>query len=173
VAPPPQRRQRRARWWPWLLLLLLLLLGGYFAWPWLFPKEEPPPPPEPVAEAKPSGPAAKPKPKLKPKPVEPPKPLVPESQRTVLLKAIQQRAAELKTCERFPGSPSRLMTKIGVSQPGPVKSVSFAGDAGPKALGDCVRKKVLGWNFADVKLASDVEILVSFSLDGAPASPAP
>lgn len=168
-ARPPQRR-RDGRAWPLLLLLLLLLLGGYFAWPWLFPKEEPPPPePEPIAAPEtPSKPVVKAKPKArpKPKPVAPAKVLVPESQRQLLLKAVQSRASALKECGRPPGSPSRLLTRIGVSQPGPVKSVSYSiGDQAPKALTDCVRKKVLGWNFADVKLTSDVEILVSFSLD--------
>lgn len=142
------------------LLLLLLLLGAN----WLWPQEEviPPPPPEVAA----TGPA-KPQVKLPPrkKPAAAAKAPPPATQRDLLLKAIQSRAADLRVCGKPPGSPARLLTRIKVAHSGTVRTVSFAtADPVPKPLAECVKGRILAWNFADVGITSDVDVLVSFAL---------
>lgn len=145
------------------LALLALLLLVWWLWP---APEAPPPPPPPVAEAKPGAPRP-PVRKAKP-PVKKPQVAaapVSSSQRALLMKAVEERAPQLKACPLPPGSPARLSTRIRIGQKGPVRSVAFTSVPPPSApLSQCLRDVVLKWDFADLQLRSDVEVLVNLTL---------
>lgn len=146
------------------LLALLLLL----AW-WLWPAPELPPPPPPVAEAPapaPRAPARKAPPAKKKPPVAqaPPAPAA-TSQRALLMKAVEARAPQLRDCPLPPGSPGRVAARLRIAQAGPTRSVSFSTPQPlPPALRDCLTQRIVAWDFADVQLTSDAEVLVNFTL---------
>ena len=95
-------------------------------------------------------------------------------QRKLLRDAIASRSGDLAACALPPGSPSRLLTRIRVIKAGAVRGVVFANaDPLPRGLPDCLRGKIQAWNFADLKLQADVEVLVTFDLGPRPAAPPP
>ena len=163
----PVRPARRKRW---ELLALLLLLWGlvWMAWP---SAPEPEPPPAPVAEAPPPPPAVPPPVKKKvavrpPAPAPAPAPAV-SSQRALLRRAMQARAPDLRACPLPPGAPTTLDARIRVARGGATRSVVFAsGQHLPQPLSECLRQRLLRWEFSDVGLGSDVEIFVDFALGG-------
>ena len=156
LARPAPRRARR-----WLLLLALL---GLAAW-WLWPAAPPPPPAPPEVAELPAKPAPRALPKRKAKaPVVAP-PQASASQRALLMAAVQSRAADLRSCALPPGAPGKVATRIRVTQAGKTRSVGFnSTPALPAPLATCLREKILKWDFAEVKLRSDVELLASFAL---------
>ncbi len=152
---------RPSRRWRWGLAALLLLLLVFWLWP--ATPEPLPPPPEPPPAPVVVKPAVKKKPA--PKKPAPPPPAVPESQRALLRKAVEARAPDLRACTLPPGAPRTLGTKIRVAQRGATRAVSFSTPQPlPRQLSDCLRQRILAWEFSDVGLRSDVEIFVSFTL---------
>lgn len=175
LTAPPRRAAAspsRARWqWAGLLLAiaagLAMLLRSCAG-------EVPPPP---VAAAPPAPPAPR---EPHPKPAPPPPPKVPKPvdewapQRKLLRDAIAARSGDLAACALPPGSPSRLLTRIRVIKSGAVRGVVFANaDPLPRGLPDCLRGRIQAWNFADLKLQADVEVLVTFDLGPRQAPPTP
>jgi outer membrane biosynthesis protein TonB len=144
-----------------VLAALLLLLLVVWLWP-TSPEPLPPPPPEPP----PAPVVVKPVVKKKPAPKKPaPPPPAPESQRALLRKAVEARAPDLRACTLPPGAPRTLGTKIRVAQKGATRGVSFSTPQPlPRQLSECLRQRILAWEFSDVGLRSDVEIFVSFTL---------
>lgn len=145
------------------LALLALLLLVWWLWP---APEAPPPPPPPVAEAKPGAPRP-PVRKAKP-PVKKPQVAaapVSSSQRALLMKAVEARAPQLRDCPLPPGAPGRVAARIRIAQAGPTRSVSFSTPQPlPAALRECLTARITAWDFADVQLVSDAEVLVNFTL---------
>jgi hypothetical protein len=162
VARKPGRWRRRAAW---LLALLLALLALLWVWSVLMAEPEVPPPPEVKVEGKGEKPKDTRPPIALPKPpvVKPPSGWSPD--RALLRAAILSRASDLRTCALPPGAPTRLLTKLRVVKAGPVRSVAFANaEPIPRSLSECLRTKMMAWNFADVKLGGDVEAMVTFNL---------
>ena len=156
AARPAPRRARR-----WLLLLALL---GLATW-WLWPAAPPPPPPPPEVAEVPAKPAPRVLPKRKPRPAAVAPPQASDSQRALLMAAVQSRAADLRTCALPPGAPGKVATRIRITQAGKTRSVGFSSSpALPAPLATCLRERILKWDFTEVKLRSDVELLVSFAL---------
>jgi hypothetical protein len=100
-----------------------------------------------------------------PAPVVAPPPVAPASQRALLRKAVEARAPDLRNCPLPPGVPTTLGAKIRVVRSGATRSVTLSTPQPlPRELSECLRQRVLKWDFADVGLSSDVEILVNFAL---------
>jgi hypothetical protein len=137
---------------------------------WLWPSTpEPVPPPVAVPEAPPPPVVTKPVVKKKPVPKPaPPPPVAPmSSQRALLRRAMEARAPDLRACPLPPGAPTTLGARIRVARGGATKSVAFAsGQRLPRELAECLRQRLLQWEFSDVGLSSDVEIFVDFALGG-------
>jgi hypothetical protein len=58
-----------------------------------------------------------------------------------------------------------VATRIRVTQAGKTRSVAFnSSPALPAPLASCLRERILAWDFAEVQLRSDVELLASFAL---------
>jgi hypothetical protein len=102
------------------------------------------------------------KPAPAPAPVPPP---APASQRALLRKAVEARAPELRNCPLPPGVPTTLGAKIRVVRGGATRAVTLStAQPLPRELSECLRQRILQWDFSDVGLSSDVEILVNFAL---------
>lgn len=179
-SPPRPRRPAaapgRARW-QWAGLLLAIAIGLTMLLRSCGEDVPPPPPPRPAAAAPPAPPAPR-EPNPRPAPPPPPKVAKPVDewapQRKLLRDAIASRSGDLAACALPPGSPSRLLTRIRVIKAGAVRGVVFANaDPLPRGLPDCLRGKIQAWNFADLKLQADVEVLVTFDLGPRPVAPPP
>lgn len=159
IARRPKRRGR------WLLAALLLLL---VLWAWPSAPPEPPPTPVAVREEPPPAPAVKRPPVVKKKPVAPPAPApAPSSQRMLLRRAMEARAPDLRACPLPPGAPPTLGARVRVVKGGATRSVAFSsGQRLPRELSECLRQRLLQWEFSDVGLTSDVDIFVDFALGG-------
>lgn len=145
---------------------MLLLLVMFWLWP-SAPVPAPVPPPEPP----PAPVAARPVEKKKPAPKKPapptpsPQPVAPDSQRALLRKAVESRAPALRACPLPPGAPTTLGTKIRVARSGATRAVTLStAQPLPRQLSECLRERILQWEFSDVGLRSDVEIFVNFAL---------
>lgn len=58
-----------------------------------------------------------------------------------------------------------LGTKIRVAKSGATRTVTLStAQPIPRQLSDCLRERILKWEFSDVGLRSDVEIFVNFAL---------
>jgi hypothetical protein len=58
-----------------------------------------------------------------------------------------------------------LGTKIRVARSGATRTVTLSTTQPiPRQLSDCLRERILQWEFSDVGLRSDVEIFVNFAL---------
>jgi hypothetical protein len=58
-----------------------------------------------------------------------------------------------------------LGTKIRVAKSGATRTVTLStAQPIPRQLSDCLRERILQWEFSDVGLRSDVEIFVNFAL---------
>jgi hypothetical protein len=113
--------------------------------------------------------ATKPVVKKKPAPrkpaPQPPPPVAPDSQRALLRKAVESRAPDLRACPLPPGAPTKLGTKIRVVRSGATRAVTLStAQPLPRQLSECLRERILQWEFSDVGLRSDVEIFVNFAL---------
>ncbi|WP_157759041.1 hypothetical protein [Cystobacter fuscus] len=163
----PTAASRPARRWRWGLAALLLLFMLFWLWP---STPEPVPPPVAVPEAPPPPPVVtRPvvKKKVAPKPSPPPPAAPMSSQRALLRRAMEARAPDLRACALPPGAPTTLGARIRVARGGATKSVAFAsGQRLPRELAECLRQRLLQWEFSDVGLSSDVEIFVDFALGG-------
>ncbi|MBF5042084.1 hypothetical protein FGE12_06730 [Aggregicoccus sp. 17bor-14] len=156
---------RRRKWGRWLLLLALLALALFLLWP-APPPPPPAPEPPPVAAAPAPAPAHRAPPRKKPAPPQAAPPPS-DSQRALLMAAVQQRAPQLRSCELPPGAPGRVATRLRIAQAGKTRSVAFTSTpALPAPLATCLRERILQWDFAEVQLRSDVELLASFTLGG-------
>ncbi|WP_434383955.1 hypothetical protein [Melittangium boletus] len=156
------RPSRKRRWALAAGLLLLLLL-----WWWPSPPEPvavvapPEPPPAPGVVARPA--PAKKKPVAR-KPAPPPVPVL-SSQRALLRRAMEARAPDLRACPLPPGVPPTVGARIQVAQTGATRAaVLSSAQRLPRELSDCVRQRLLAWEFSDVGLTSDVEVFVDFAL---------
>ncbi len=160
--PAPTRPARR---WRWVLAAVLLLLMVFWLWP-AEPVPAPVPPPEPPPAPVATKPVVKksaPK-KPTPKPAAP-APVPAASQRALLRKAVEARAPDLRACSLPPGAPAALGTKIRVSKSGATRGVTLSpAQPLPRELAECLRQRILQWEFSDVGLSSDVEIFVNFAL---------
>jgi hypothetical protein len=153
--PRPSRKRRR---WP-LALAAALAVSVWWLWP---ADETPPVPPAavPIAQAKDVAPrAAKAEPRKRAPPAAP-KNELPE--REALLAAVRERSATLKPCVIPQGTLTRLPLRLHVGKSGAMKALDFSGDP-PSNIASCVRKTAMKWNFDNVKLSSDVDLLVSVS----------
>lgn len=165
AAPRPKRRRKRdrARWA--LAALLALIIGEVLVVRSC--REEAVVPPPPAEQAKGGG-LAGPKPPPLPPLVKPPPPKPPETwnpDRQRLRDALMARASELSACTLPPGAPTRMLTRIRVAKAGPVRAVSFANaDPIPRGLQECLRGRMLAWDFKELQLSTDVEVLVTFNL---------
>jgi hypothetical protein len=102
----------------------------------------------------------------KPAPPPPAAPVV-SSQRALLRRAVEARAPDLRACPLPPGAPTTLGARIRVARGGAMRSVAFSsGQQLPRELSECLRQRLLQWEFSDVGLGSDVEIFVDFALGG-------
>jgi hypothetical protein len=126
-----------------------------------------PPPPTPEQAQGPGGPKAPVLPPvMKPPPPKPPASWNPDRQR--LRDAILARASDLAACALPPGAPPRMLTRIRVAKAGPVRAVAFANaDPVPRGLQECLRGRMMAWDFKELQLSTEVEVLVTFNL-GAP-----
>jgi hypothetical protein len=150
------------RRWRWAALAALLLLLTLWLWPSAPEVALAPSPPPPQAAA--VKPAVKPA-SRKPRPPPPPAPAAPDSQRALLRRAVEARAPDLKACALPAGAPAKLGARIRVSQKGTTRAVTFSTPQPlSRAASECLRERILGWQFADVGLRTDTEILVSFAL---------
>lgn len=150
-----------------MLAAVLLLLMVFWLWP-AEPVPAPVPPPEPPPAPVATKPVVKkPAPKKPaPKPPAPaPVPVPVSSQRALLRKAVEARAPDLRACALPPGAPATLGTKIRVSKSGATQGVTLSpAQPLPRELAECLRQRILQWEFSDVGLSSDVEIFVNFAL---------
>ena len=162
--PSARSRRRLPRRVGWLLVAsaLLLALWGIHFRGWVAP----PTPPQPLAEAARAA-QSRPEPAVK-KESRRPQPNARSSvaiPREMLIRAMQARAADLRACARPPGAAARLLARIRVNQTGAVQGVSFAGAAAlPREYRECLKKRIGGWTFVDLRLASSVNVLVEFAL---------
>ena len=107
------------------------------------------------------------KPKAKPK-VEarkaapPPLPRADLPEREALLAAVRERSTTLKPCIVPEGTLARLPLRLHVGKSGAMKALDFTSDP-PTPIATCVRKTAMKWTFDNVKLSSDVDLLVSVS----------
>jgi hypothetical protein len=159
--PTARRPARRGRW-----VLAALLLVLFILWVWPSAPEPAAPPPVAAREEPPPAPVVKPRPGVKKKAVVPPAPAPPSSsQRALLRRAMEARAPDLRACALPPGAPPSLGARIRVARGGATRSVAFSsGQRLPRELSECLRQRLLQWEFSDVGLTSDVEIFVDFAL---------
>ncbi len=149
-----------------MLAAALLLLVVF----WLLPSAPPPPAPVPPPEPPPTpvvmkSVAKKPAPKKPPAPAPAPPPVASSSQRALLRKAVEARAPDLRNCALPPGVPTALGAKIRVVRSGATRAVTLStAQPLPREFSECLRQRILQWEFSDVGLNSDVEILVNFAL---------
>jgi hypothetical protein len=79
--------------------------------------------------------------------------------------AVASRAADLRACALPAGSPPQVPVRLRVAAAGVPKAVELSSpDPIPSTLAGCLRERMLAWRFADLRLASDVDLLVTFAL---------
>ena len=76
---------------------------------------------------------------------------------------MRERAPSLKSCALPDGALARLPLRLHVASSGAMRSVEFTGELPPPRFASCVRKIAMSWTFDQVKLTSDVELLVAVS----------
>ncbi|MCA1827539.1 MAG: hypothetical protein ABR567_10340 [Myxococcales bacterium] len=150
---PPRKRRRRLRWL--FAALALAALALFLFWP---DAETPAPVEPPTASALAAVPVKQTR-LTTPPPRHPPPREGPE--REALLAAVRERASSLRDCAA--GALTRLPLRLHVARTGAMRSVDITGDAPPPAVASCVRKKAMTWKFDQIRLLSDVELLVAIS----------
>jgi len=79
--------------------------------------------------------------------------------------AVASHAADLRACALPPGAPPLVPARLRLAAAGVPKSVELSpSDPIPASLATCLRERILAWRFADLGLASDVDVLVTFAL---------
>jgi len=150
--------------------MLIAAVLALLLW-WLWPSSAPPveaPPPE-IAAVAPNGKGISDKqgPKPVPKPAKPvvrPPPPEPEVDAKALREAIARRSKDLEVCNAS-GAPERLHARLMMSRQGAVKSVTLSQSGQlPAEVASCVKERVRAWNFSELALSSDVDVMVTFSL---------
>jgi hypothetical protein len=153
----PRKRKRRA-----LRIALALALALALAW-WLARPEPPEPPaPEPEPAAAPKPPPPRKAAKKIAKPAAPAPSLVDEAR---LRAALQQRAPDLRACSVPPGAPPQVPARLRVAANGKMRSVELTSPVPiPAPLASCLRERISAWQFDDLRLQSEVAVLVTFAL---------
>jgi hypothetical protein len=153
----PRSRSRRWRWIAAAVAAAALLFFLLRPEPETAPVEVPPPPGlarGAIAAAPP--PEAPKKPKPRPAPME-------RAPRDALLAAVRERASTLQPCALPGGALARLPLRLHVARSGAMRSVEVTGAPPPGKVASCVRAAAMAWDFRDLKLPSDVELLVAIS----------
>jgi hypothetical protein len=151
------RRKRRA-----LRIALALALALALAW-WLArPQPEPASPPEPEPA---SAPTSRPVRKAAKKIAKPPPPAPSLVDEARLRAALQQRAPDLRACSVPPGAPPQVPARLRVAADGKMRSVELTSPVPiPAPLASCLRERMSAWQFDDLRLQSEVAVLVTFAL---------
>jgi hypothetical protein len=135
--------------------VLLALLIAALLWWRLHPAEKPAPTAPPVHAVA----AAQVLPPVLHRKPAPPK----RASRDLLLAAVRERAASLRSCASRPGAPARLPARLHVARSGAMRSIDFPGAPPSKSVGDCVREATMRWDFSGLELPADLELLVTLS----------
>jgi hypothetical protein len=98
----------------------------------------------------------------------PPAPRNELPEREALLAAVKDRSASLKACALPSDALSRLPLRLHVGKSGAMKALDFAGEPPDAHIASCVRKTAMGWSFDQIKLSSDVELLVAVTFAPGP-----
>jgi hypothetical protein len=147
----PKTARARSRWPAVLLALLIAAL----LWWRLHPAEKPAPTAPPV-HAVAAAQVLPPVLHRKPAPAK-------RASRDILLAAVRERAASLRSCASRPGAPARLSARLHVARSGAMRSIDFPGAPPSKSVGDCVSEAAMRWDFSSLELPADLELLVTLS----------
>jgi hypothetical protein len=155
---PVARRPRRRAW-----IVLLLAAAAIAVWLWPRSEEEPPPPPEPEQVEAPA-PAPHPK-RVLVKKIAKPAPHASLVDEARLRAALQERAPDLRACGVPAGAPPQVPARLRVAADGKMRTVELTSPVPvPAALASCLRERILAWKFDDLRLQSEVAVLVTFAL---------
>ncbi|HTO97592.1 MAG TPA: hypothetical protein VMK66_11155 [Myxococcales bacterium] len=86
------------------------------------------------------------------------------ARRDLLLAALRARADTLRGCVPGEAEAVQVPLRLHLLRGGAVRSVEFTGEPPPRKLRECVRTVATGWNFADLKLPSDLELFATLAL---------
>src|SRR5439155_4344242 len=86
----------------------------------------------------------------------------PPPDRKRILAAVQARSASLRTCA--PAAVASVPPRLHLTRSGAMRAVEFARDPPPAPLAECVRAAALAWDFRELRLTSDLELLVTLAL---------
>jgi hypothetical protein len=86
------------------------------------------------------------------------------ARRDLLLAAVRARAASLRPCVAANAAELHVPVRLHVARTGPVKRLDFDGAPPPREVSDCMRRVAGGWNFSDVELPSDVDLVATLTL---------
>jgi hypothetical protein len=153
AAPKPRRRG----------LMVLLLVGVALA-VWLWPRGDPEPlPSEPEHAEAPAPPPRHAAARNKvAKPAPPATNAVDEAR---LRAALQERAPDLRACVVPPGAPPQIPARLRVAADGKTRTVDLTSPVPiPASLASCLRERMSAWRFDDLRLQSEVAVLVTFAL---------
>jgi hypothetical protein len=79
--------------------------------------------------------------------------------------ALQERAPDLRACTVPPGAPPQVPARLRVAADGKTRTVELRSPVPiPASLASCLRERMSAWRFDDLRLQSEVAVLVTFAL---------